>query len=113
MDWQFLARHLGLYTVLLGGGTVGVTFLLPESVGPYALLATIAVGMLLVGKAAIDGGGTGPTSGGDAAGASLGLGGSGNGVFAARKDDGVADAVSLFYAIGLVVFGIGALATIM
>lgn len=112
MDWEFLARHLGLYTILFGGGTVGVTFLLPDSVGPYALLAAIAVGLLLFGRAALDDGGAGPTSGGSPAGSAQGLAANSE-MFAARDPDEPLGAGLLFYAIGLVVFGVGALATLL
>lgn len=112
MDWEFLARHLGLYTVLLGGGTVGLTFVLPRTVGPYALLAAIAVGMLLFGRAALDNGGGGPTSGGSPAGAAHGLS-ENSAIFAPRDPDESLGAGLLFYAIGLVFFGIAGLVMLM
>lgn len=111
MDWNFLVRYLGRYTVLFGGGTVAVAYLLPGGVRPYALLSAVAAGVLLVGRAAFVGGG-GPTSGGDPAGAGLGLSGGNSDVLTAH-DEEPADAGPLFYAIGLVVFGLGALTTLL
>lgn len=113
MDWEFLARCVGKYTVLAGGGTVGVTLLLPESVGPYALLAAIAVGMLLFGRAALDGGGGAPMSGGSPAGAAHALESGSDGVFDPRDTDEPLGAALLFYAVGLVGFGIAALVALL
>ncbi|MFC4448492.1 hypothetical protein [Halorussus aquaticus] len=113
MDWAFLARFLGQYTILFGGGTVGVAYLLPNPVGPYAILATIAVGLLLIGRSALDGGGGAPMSGGSPAGSAYGLSGGSDGVFAPRESDEPLGAGLLFYAIGLVGFGVAALVTLL
>jgi len=114
MDWEFLLRYGGRYTVLFGGGTVAVASLLPRPVAPYALLASVAVGVLLFGRAALAGGGGGPTTGGDAISSGLGLAASGNNrIFDARDDDAPAGAGSVFYALGLVVFGVVAIATLL
>lgn len=113
MDWAFLVRYTGLYTVLLGGGTITVAYLLPNVVRPYALLVSIAVGLLLFGRAALSGGGGAPTSGGDPVGAGLGVtGNAGNEVFASRQSD-PAGAGWVFYAVGLVGFGLIALVTLL
>ena len=113
MDWEFLARYGGLYTVLCGGGTVAVAYSLPSSHRGYALLGTIAVGMLLLSWAATGGDNTGTISGGDPAGASAALSSRGsNDVFDSptRNHSG---AGMVFYGVGLLVFGIVALATLL
>ncbi|NEU58539.1 hypothetical protein [Halorussus sp. MSC15.2] len=112
MDWEFFARFLGQYTILFGGGTVGVAYLLPNPVGPYAILVTIAVGLLLIGRSALDGGGA-PMSGGNPAGSAHGLSEGSDGVFAPRESDDPLGAGLLFYAIGLVGFGVAALVTLL
>ncbi len=111
MNWEFLARYGGLYTLLGGGGTVAVAYVLPSPYHAYGLLGVIAVGALLIGKAAVDSGG-GPTTGGDVVGSAAGLEARGDETFAAR-DSRPANAGQLFYAVGLVAFGLAALVSIL
>ncbi|UPV75770.1 hypothetical protein M0R89_06845 [Halorussus limi] len=113
MDWEFLAHYGGKYTVLAGGGTVTVAYLLPRPFGPYALIGAIAVGMLLIGRAALDGGGGAPMSGGSPAGSAHALSEGSDGIFAPRESDDPLGVAPLFYAIGLVGFGIAALSTLL
>jgi hypothetical protein len=76
-------------------------------------LGAVATGLLLLGRAAVMGDNAGPTTGGDAAGAASALASSGsNDVFAARDRDH-AGAASVFYGVGLIVFGIIAIATLL
>ncbi|WP_227354133.1 hypothetical protein [Haladaptatus salinisoli] len=113
MDWEFLARYGGLYTILFGGGTVAVAYVLPPSVRGYALLGAVGTGLLLFGRAAVAGDNPTPTLGGDAEGAATALASAGsNDVFAARDRDHAGGA-SVFYGVGLAVFGIAAIATLL
>ncbi len=113
MDWNFLARYGGLYTVLFGGGTVAVAYVLPPSVRGYALLGTIAVGMLLLARAATSGDDTGTISGGDPVGAAAALSARGsNDVFDSPTRE-YSGAGMVFYGVGLLVFGIVAVATLL
>lgn len=112
MDWNFLARYGGLYTVLGGGGTVAVAYLLPSAYRGYALLGAIAVGALLIGKAVVQSGGGGPMTGGDVIGSSIALEKGSDDVFDPQKGD-PSGAGEVFYAVGLVVFGVVALSTLL
>jgi hypothetical protein len=112
VDWWVLARYLGRYTVGYGGGTVALAFLLPTTYRPYALIALVATGALLVGKAVVESGGAGPVSGVESGGAGLSLAARGESSVAPRETDpsGVGE---LFYAVGLVAFGVAALAHLL
>ncbi|WP_458204888.1 hypothetical protein [Haladaptatus sp. NG-SE-30] len=112
MDWRYLARSCGLYTILFGGGTVTIAYVLPSSVRGYALLGAIAVGLLLLGRA-VSSGENGPISGGTPAGASTALSSSGSNDVFDPPDRASARAWSVFYGIGLLVFGIVAISTLL
>ncbi|WP_049970491.1 hypothetical protein [Haladaptatus cibarius] len=112
MDWNFLARNVGRYTILLGGGTVAVGYVLPPSIRGYVLLAAVATGMLLLGRAASGGDGAGVIRSGTPAGAATALGSAGsNDVFDPPNRDH-AGAWSVFYGIGLLLFGMSTLLVI-
>jgi len=112
VDWRFLARHVTQYTVAYGGGTVALAFFLPAAYRPYALIALVATGALLVGKAVVSSGGAGPVSGVESGGAGLSLAVSGENSVAPRESD-PSGAGEVFYALGLVAFGVAALAWLL
>jgi hypothetical protein len=107
-----LARYVAQYTVVYAGGTVVLAFFLPTTYRPYALIALVATGALLVGKAVVSSGGAGPVSGVESDGAGLRLAVSGDNSVAPRESD-PSGAGELFYALGLVAFGVAALAWLL
>jgi hypothetical protein len=111
MDWEFVARYGGRYTVLFGGGTVGVAYLLPSRIRPYALLGTITVGLLLMWRAAAGGKGGGPTLAQEPEAVS-GLKSRDDSVVVHEENEPLG-ARKAFFALGLIVFGVGALVTLM
>lgn len=110
MDWSFLARYGFRYTLLYGGGVATAAYLLPPTLRGYGILAVVALGALLVGKAAVGGGDTAMSSG-EPGGAGLGLSVTGTNYYPSREGD-PSGAAEVFFAVGLVVFGLVALALI-
>lgn len=110
MDWAFLARAGLRYSVIYAGLTVGVALLLPYS--GYLVLGCIALGLGLVGKAVAQGGQGSPTAAepGDAAMAIERLG---SDALEGRAPSRPSEAGEVFYAIGLLGFGLAGLVWLM
>ncbi|WP_435153995.1 hypothetical protein [Haladaptatus sp. DFWS20] len=113
MDWRFLAKYGGLYTILFGGGTVTVAYALPPSIRGYALLGAVAIGLLVLGRVASGGDNPGPISGGDPTSAAAALGNRGsNDVFDVTNRHHTGAGL-VFYGVGLLLFGVAALLVLL
>lgn len=110
MDWDFLVRNALRYTVLYAGATVAAAWLLPYS--GYLLLGCVALGVGLVGKAVAQGGRGTPTAG-EAGEVAMALDRVGADALRGRTPSAPSGPGQVFYAIGLLAFGLAGLVALM
>lgn len=62
MDVRYLLRNIGLYMIIFGGGTIGISYLFPPWIRPVAMILAVLMGVCLLIWGAVSE--TGPLVGG-------------------------------------------------